>query len=74
MFAVAPTDAPVETRHGLVVLPDLIGARPVERTVAIPADNPALTLDRVLADIARRYGSQTAYGVALTFEYPNFHG
>jgi len=73
VFAVAPTDAPVETRHGLVVLPDMIGARPVERTVAVPADKPALTLDRALAEIARRFGSQTAYGVALTFEYPNFH-
>lgn len=74
VIAIGRTDSPVETRHGLTVLPDRTEGRPVERTVEIPADKPALTLDRILSDIARRYGRQTAYGVALDFEYPDFHG
>jgi putative intracellular protease/amidase len=74
VIAIGRTDRPVQTRHGLTVLPDQTEARSVERTVEVPADKPALTLDRVLPDIARRFGRQTAYGVALDFEYPDFHG
>jgi len=74
VFAVGPANSSIETRHGLVVLPDRAETGPGELTVEIAADRPALTLDRVLADIAHRYGRQTAYGVALDLEYPAFHG
>ena len=74
VFAIGPAGSSIETRHSLVVLPDRTEVGPGGLTVEIPADKPALTLDRVLADVARRYGRQTAYGVALDLEYPAFHG
>jgi putative intracellular protease/amidase len=74
VFAVGSGGTSIETRHGLVILPDRTETGPDGLTVEIAADKPALTLDRVLADIARRYGRQTAYGVALDLEYPAFHG
>ncbi len=73
-FALGATDAPVGTLDGLIVLPDRTDARSLTRVVAIPTDRPGLALHRVLTDIAQAYGSQTAYGVALDFEYPGFHG
>ncbi len=73
-YALAANGTSIETLHGLTLLPDRADARSLTRIVAIPADRPGLTLDRVLADIARSYGRQTAYGVALDFEYPGFHG
>jgi putative intracellular protease/amidase len=73
-YALAANGTPVETLHGLTLLPERTDARSLTRVVAVPADRPGLTLDRVLADIAQSYGRQTAYGVALDFEYPGFHG
>jgi len=74
VFAVGPAGSSIEARHGLVVLLDRTETGPGGLTVEIAADRPALTLDRVLADIAHRYGRRTAYGVALDLEYPAFHG
>ena len=74
VFAVGSAGTSIETRHGLVVLPDRTQTGPGGLTVEIAADRPVLTLDRVLADIAHRYGRRTAYGVALDLEYPAFHG
>ena len=74
VFAVGPAGSSIEARHGLVVLPDRTETGPGGLTIEIAADRPALTLDRVLADIAHRYGRRTAYGVALDLEYPAFHG
>lgn len=73
-YALGTGSAPIVTLHGLAVLPDRTDPQSVERTVALAAGKSALTLDRVLADIARLYGEQTAYGVALEFEYPGYHG
>ena len=67
-YAVSASPAAVTTAGGLAILPDHPGA--VDAVVPLPAaDLPA-----ILGDIARRYGRATAYGVALDFEYPGFHG
>jgi putative intracellular protease/amidase len=73
-YALSAGSAPVETRHGLMLLPDRTGTGSLTRTLPVPSGKPGLALDRVLTDIARSYGRQTAYGVALDFEYPGFHG
>lgn len=73
-YTVAAGPAPVETRYGLVLLPDRTDTASLKRTLPVPTGKPGLTLDHVLMDIARSYGKQTAYGVALDFEYPGFRG
>lgn len=73
-YAVAADPEPIETLHGLTLLPDRTDPQSLTRTMPIPTGASGSTLDRVLADIARLYGRQTAYGVALDLEYPNFHG
>jgi putative intracellular protease/amidase len=73
-YALGTSQEPIETLHGLRLLPERTDARSLNRQVAIPTGKPGLALDRVLTDIARSYGRQTAYGVALDLEYPNFHG
>lgn len=73
-YALATDAASVTTLRGLTFLPDRTVGRSLSRTVTLASDKPALTLDRVLIEITRLYGRQTAYGVALDFEYPNFHG
>lgn len=72
-YALATSATPVATLHGLTLLPDRTDGRSLSHTVTLASDKPALTLDRVLVEITRLYGRQTAYGVALDFEYPNFH-
>lgn len=65
----------VATRHGLTILPERIaGAPDAPRTMlpALPAAPPGKALDQVLAALAERYGSRTAYRVALEFEYPSY--
>lgn len=74
VFTLAPAGGAIETRRGLTILPDRSETVGGDQIVQIAADQPARTLDRILPDIARRYGRQTAYGVALDFEYPDFHG
>lgn len=74
-YAVAASEAPLQTRHGLTVIPDRVDgdANPVDQLlVAFDATPSARLLDVALAGIARRYGRSTAYGVALAFEYPDF--
>lgn len=70
VFPVA--DEPVRSRHGLT-----IGAQRALTKVSldhvlppVPADAPALTMERELARIANRYDRATADIVALTMEYP----
>ena len=73
--SMAASDAPVVTRNGLVVLPDRVerGSDTVDRMLAAPGTLPsARALDIALVDIASLYGRNTAYGVALDFEYPGF--
>jgi putative intracellular protease/amidase len=73
-YLVAPSGAPLTTRRGLTLLPDRIaGAADAPRDMlAMPQGEPAKALDEALAGVARRYGRETAYGVALVLEYPGF--
>ncbi len=73
-FALGGSTAPILTRHGLTLLPDRTDPKAVDRIVALATGKSAATLDRVLAEIARLYGKQTAFGVALDLEYPGYHG
>ncbi len=73
--ALAASNDPVTTRHGLVLLPDRVTGDKAPMDVVLPALQPAPSaqvFDTVLASIATRYGRNTAYGVALDFEYPGF--
>lgn len=72
-YTVSAALKPVTTLHGLTVLPDRVDAGSFTRVVPVPAASPGSVMDDVLASIARAYGKQTAYGVALDFEYPGFH-
>jgi hypothetical protein len=69
-FAGSP--APQETRNGIRVRPDRVGASwPAERLVAALEDRrPARALDETLGAIAARYGARTADFVAMQLEYP----
>ncbi len=73
-YAFARSPAPVTTLHGLILLPDRTDPEALTRIVTPASGTSAFTLDSVLAEIAHRYGRQTAYGVALGFEYPGYHG
>lgn len=77
VYGLSASSEPVRTRNGLLVLPErIIGAVPrLDRVLpAFDATPPAQMLDRALAGIARHYGSLTAFGVALDFEYPGLQG
>lgn len=74
-YSLSTADVAVQTRNGLRVLPDRVigGDRAVDRTLApFDATLSARVLDQALAGIAKLYGRSTAYGVALSFEYPGF--
>jgi len=75
-YAVAESGQPVTTRHGLLLLPDRVAGAAPALDVVLPALEQAPSarvFDTVLASIVTRYGRNTAYGVALDFEYPGFH-
>lgn len=75
VLTVAPSDAPLASRHGLRVLPDRqAGAAdaPAAQLPALDASRPAQVLDQVLARIAGEYGARTAQRIALEFEYPGY--
>ena len=75
-YAVSVSGEPLTTRYGLVLLPDdvAVNAKPLDAVLpALASEASARVLDTVLASIATRYGRNTAYGVALDFEYPGFH-
>ena len=58
-----------------MLLPDRVTGDKAPMDVVLPALQPAPSaqvFDTVLASIATRYGRNTAYGVALDFEYPGF--
>ncbi len=74
-YALAASDAPLQTRYGLAVIPDRVvgGTDPVDQVLpGFDATPSAQLLDVALAGIARRFGRSTAYGVALDLEYPGF--
>lgn len=74
-YSVSASSEPVQTRHGLMLLPDLVigGSNPPDQTLPELDAMPSVQmLDKVLAGIAESYGRATARGVALDFEYPGF--
>jgi len=77
IHVLAPTAAPVRTRGGLMLVPDLVAGRDHTPDVMLPVmDNTmgglpdALVPNRLLADIAARYGAATARLIVLDWEYP----
>ena len=74
-YSVSASSEPVQTRRGLMLLPDLViaGSNPPDQTLPELDAMPSVQmLDKVLAGIAESYGRATARGVALDFEYPGF--
>lgn len=71
-YAIGPSTAPVQTSHGLTLLPERAEGTPDFVLPALDATAPGKTLDHVLAQLAQRYGDNTAYRVALEFEYPSY--
>ena len=74
-YAVSASAGPVRTLGGLNLLPDRVvgSGLSVDHTLPALGTAPAAhALDTALAGIAARYGRSTAYGVSLSFEYPNF--
>lgn len=72
-YTLSASADPVQTRNGLVVIPDRVvgGAKPVKYVLPAFDDMPsARWLPRSLDGILLRYGQTVAYGVALDFEYP----
>ena len=72
--SMASTNVPVASRYGLRFLPDVVGESTSVDVVLPPLANtaPGKAFDTTLASIAARYGSRTAYSVALDFEYPAY--
>ncbi|MCX6953547.1 MAG: DJ-1/PfpI family protein [Verrucomicrobia bacterium] len=73
VLALAPTTEPVRTRHGLIVIPDTLGGgrHPMDRMLpALDATPSGLWLAKSIDGIRQLYGTNTAYGVALDFEFP----
>ncbi|WP_229425362.1 hypothetical protein [Massilia sp. Se16.2.3] len=71
----ASANAPLRSRHGLTILPDLeAGAAdaPEMLDASALAVSPGQAPARALDALAGRYGRQTARLVALEFEYPQY--
>jgi putative intracellular protease/amidase len=66
------TDGAQQTRHGMRILPDHVGAswRPKHLLPAIGERPPAAALDEALRGIDARYGARTGDFVAMQLEYP----
>jgi len=71
---VAPSSAPVVTRRGLRVVPDVADGTPEAAALRLreplPEVAPAAALDATLATLAKRHDASTARLVALQLEYP----
>jgi putative intracellular protease/amidase len=61
--------APVQSSHGLQLLPAQAGGASPARELAIPAGASLAALDKALADIGQRYGRATERYVELEMEY-----
>jgi transcriptional regulator GlxA family with amidase domain len=73
VFSVAQTQEAIQTKRGLMLLPDSVAgsAKPPDRLLSITeATSVAPSLDRILESIAHSYGRPTAAFVALQLEYP----
>jgi putative intracellular protease/amidase len=72
---VAASTAPLTSRHGLRILPDLeVGGAdaPTMQPARASEGLPGQALDEARAGLAQRYGHRTAFLVALEFEYPSY--
>ena len=70
VYSVAGSTEPLQTLHGLTLLPDADGTEAMDMLPALPDEVlPGKTLDQALTAIATRYGQRTAKLVALEFEY-----
>ena len=72
LHALANSSAPVRTRSGLVVIPDAISeTHHMDLELqALDATPSGLWMAKSINGISRLYGRNTAYGVALNFEFP----
>lgn len=72
LHALAETSDPLRTRSGLMVIPDTRSeAHGMDRELAsLDAAPSAQWFERSINGINGLYGRNTAYGVALNFEYP----
>ncbi len=68
----SPTDGPVESRNGVMFLPDKVASSWPEETrlPALGDRPPAVVLDNTLEAITARYGAKTMNLVAMQLEYP----
>lgn len=68
----ADSDAPIQTKRGLTILPDRTpsGKLPGRAIPAIDMSRPAATLDLSLAKIEEMFGKDAARKVAMSMEYP----
>ncbi|MDP9108329.1 MAG: DJ-1/PfpI family protein [Pseudomonadota bacterium] len=72
-YIVAGSATPIQTAHGLTIIPDLTSRDGPSLSHELPALDgvpPGRVLARVLTDIEALYGKTSAYGVALLLEYP----
>lgn len=70
--SLATSDAPVRTRHGLTLLPDVTPSKPTKfdhRGALKDAEPAQVALDRALAEIRARHGERTARFVEMQMEY-----
>ncbi len=72
VHALSASSAPVRTRSGLRIVPDLLdgGHRMDFDLPALEPSPSAEAFPNAIEGILRRYGHNTAYGVALQLEYP----
>ena len=75
-YSLAASPGVLRSRRGLAVVPDrLLGKdKAPDRLAPVAEAKPGAMLDTVLGAVERDYGRSTAFGVALQFEYPGFHG
>lgn len=75
VYTVASSAAPLQSRYGLMIVPDLEQGAPNPYEL-LPADihasPPGQALKSTLGAMARRYGQRTAFLVALELEFPSY--
>lgn len=69
-LTIAAEAAPIVTRRGLTLRPEIVGDAGFDRTEVVPDVPPARALDHALERVAARDGEPTARFVALQLEYP----
>lgn len=72
VLGVAPSEAPVRTRNGLLFIPDRVAGQGKPLDLLLPQSDTtpsAQMQDQLIDDIGRRYGASTARFVVLDWEY-----